>query len=184
MAKGRFPSISYTLGDYCHAQRRLFFLSCSTKDAIEQGNSFGIENHRYVCRSYCYDSTCYVFNAVSSFLELVPILFEIPEVTAFLSEKLCQDPLEKFFGCQRQRGRVNENPNAQAFCKNTQALRVVNSCMGAVRGNCRGSTTSRMFDTKENEPLPKRRHARSKTNSLFKINIMFGCICNFSSKGL
>ena len=28
----------------------------------------------------------------------------------FLSERISQDPLEKFFGCQRQRGRVNENP--------------------------------------------------------------------------
>jgi len=51
--------------------------------------------------------------------------FTIPGVTAFLSEKLCQDSLEKFFGCQRQRGGVNDNPTVHQFCLNTQALWVV-----------------------------------------------------------
>ena len=36
-------------------------------------------------------------------LELV---FNIPDVQLFLSNRLCQDPLEKFFGLQRQTGRV------------------------------------------------------------------------------
>ena len=73
-------------------------------------------------------------------MELGEFLFTIPGVKAFLSEKSSQDPLEKFFGCQRQRGRVNENPSATQFYKNTQALRVVNSfCMPSVRGNCRGN---------------------------------------------
>ena len=60
-------------------------------------------------------------------MELVRFIFTIPGVTCFLSEKLCQDPLEKFFGCQRQRGGGNENPTAQEFCKNTQTVRVINS---------------------------------------------------------
>ena len=51
----------------------------------------------------------------------------IPGVTLFLSNAICQDPLEKFFGQQRQRGRTNENPNVFEFIKNTQALRVINS---------------------------------------------------------
>ena len=55
---------------------------------------------------------------------LVKFMFTIPGVTCLLSENLCQDPLEKFFGCQRQRGGVNANPTAQEFCTNTQALRV------------------------------------------------------------
>jgi hypothetical protein len=46
---------------------------------------------------------------------------------AFLSNHLCQDPLEKYFGCQRQRGGTNENPTVESFLKNTEALRVVNS---------------------------------------------------------
>ena len=36
---------------------------------------------------------------------------------------LSQDPLEKFFGCQRMRGGTHDNPSVQEFCKNTQALR-------------------------------------------------------------
>ena len=90
-------------------------------------------------------------------------LCEIPGVVAFLSEKLCQDPLEKFFGCQRQRGRVDENPNVQAFCKNTQALCVVNSCMGTVKGHCRSSGTTPIDMEKENKPLPKRTYSCRKS---------------------
>ena len=69
--------------------------------------------------------------------------------------------MEKFFGCQRQRGRVNENPNVQAFCKNTQALRVMGSVVrGAVKtkGNCRGSNKKKEpipLDEKDNEALQK-----------------------------
>ena len=57
---------------------------------------------------------------------------------AFLSNNLCQDPLEKFFGCQRQRGGTSDNPNVLEFYQNTQALRVIDSlCQGPVRGNSR-----------------------------------------------
>ena len=41
--------------------------------------------------------------AVKSFVELVRYIFTIPEVKMFLSERLSQDPLKNFFGCQRQR---------------------------------------------------------------------------------
>ena len=100
--------------------------------------------------------------AVNSFVELVEFLFTIPGVKAFLSEKLSQDPLEKFFGCQRQRGRVNENPSATQFYKNTQALRVVNSfCMPSVRGNCRGNKACTPINLEtESQPLPKRHHSK------------------------
>ena len=49
------------------------------------------------------------FSTVKSFLELVPLLLKIECVTAFLSGKLSQDPLENFFGIQRQQGRANGN---------------------------------------------------------------------------
>lgn len=80
----------------------------------------------------------------------------MPNVTSFLTQRLCQDPLENFFGLQRQRGGVHDNPNVSEFMKNTQALRVINSVAKApARGNCRGDC-----DDKENEninkPLPKR----------------------------
>ena len=61
-----------------------------------------------------------------SFVELVRYLFTIEGVSSFLSQRICQDPIENFFGCQRQRGGVNENPNVQSST-NTQALRVTKS---------------------------------------------------------
>ena len=57
-----------------------------------------------------------------SFIDLVNYLFTLPGVKCFLSEKFCQDPLEKFFGMQRQRGRVKENFNVREFCQNTKAI--------------------------------------------------------------
>ena len=86
----------------------------------------------------------------------------MPEVKdkklAFLSNHLCQDPLENFFGCQRQRGGTSDNPNVLEYYQNTQTLRVVNSfCRGTVKGNCRGAHS----DEPENDsslatPLPRR----------------------------
>ena len=90
-------------------------------------------------------------------------MFSLPEVQehklAFLSNHLCQDPLECFFGCQRQRGGTNDNPTVQNFFANTQALRVVNSfCRGPVKGNCRGSTSSNETShSSDLAPLPKRK---------------------------
>ena len=64
---------------------------------------------------------------VHSLLELIPFLFSIPGVTCFLSEKLSQDTLEKFFGCQRQKGTTNDNHKVHEFLFNTQSLRVIDS---------------------------------------------------------
>lgn len=91
-----------------------------------------------------------------SFVELVRYLFTLNDVKSFLSQRICQDPIEHFFGCQRQRGAVHDNPNVQEFLKNTQALRVVNSVARApLRGNCRHGTKD-VVDKENCEPLPKR----------------------------
>ena len=56
---------------------------------------------------------------------------------------------------------MNENSNMQGFYKNTQALRVINcSCLGPVKGNCRGSNNKEMTAAdleKENQPFRKRK---------------------------
>ena len=101
-----------------------------------------------------------------AFVELVAYLFTIPGVKVFLSEKVSQDPIEKFFGCQRQRGKVNENPNVQEFMKNTQALRVINGmCPSVTRGNCRGNTEQQTFDM---TPLRKRSKPHHRKSSQYK----------------
>ena len=92
---------------------------------------------------------------LTSFVELVEYVFTIPGVSVFLSNRLCQDPLEKFFGQQRQRGRVNENPSTTKFLRNTQALRVISNTCSKIRGNCRGSSIISK-DLLESGPLPKR----------------------------
>ena len=89
-----------------------------------------------------------------SFVELVEYLFTVPGVTVFLSNRLCQDPLDNFLGQQRQRGRVNENPSVVEFLRNTQALRVIGTTCSNVRGNCRGGAV--VEDAVLSEPLPKR----------------------------
>ena len=99
--------------------------------------------------------TCTLSPYSEVILAFVKYLFSQPGVECFLSGKLCQDPLEKFFGCQRQRGGVNENPTVHEFCSNTQVLRVVNSfCQDVSRGNCHGQVGKIELE-KENIPLPK-----------------------------
>jgi len=104
---------------------------------------------------------------VKSFLELVRYIFTIPGVKMFLSERLSQDPLENFFGCQRQRRGAHENPNVSEFCKNTNALRVINSVCGNVsKGNCRGN--KEVLDIQaESRPLRKRCRPKAGKRTVF-----------------
>ncbi len=97
------------------------------------------------------------FLTAKSFVELVRYLFKQPHVKSFLSQRICQDPIENFFGCQRQRGGTHENPSVKEFVQNTQALRVVNSfCKGPARGNCRGIADTQKENEQLSQPLPKR----------------------------
>ena len=94
------------------------------------------------------------------------LLFSLPEVKdqnlAFFSMNISQDPLENFFGCQRQQGGTSDNPNVLEYYQNTQALRVVDSfCRAPVRGNCRGSTSAMPYDFCT--PLPKRKRPTTNT---------------------
>ena len=80
-------------------------------------------------------------------------MFTPPDVDSFLSQRISQDPLENFFGCQRQRGGTHDNPNLQEFQKNMQALRVVNSfAKGPKAGNCTGSKDVDKDLLQENDP--------------------------------
>ena len=44
----------------------------------------------------------YCFFVGKSFIEAVKYIFTLPGVKLFLSQRICQDPLENFFSCQRQ----------------------------------------------------------------------------------
>ena len=98
---------------------------------------------------------------------LVCLMFSLPEVTGeklvFLSTNISQDPLENFFGCQRQRGGTSDNPNVAEFYQNTQALRVVDSfCRGPVRGNCREVKASQNITEAASVPLSSRQKNKHK----------------------
>lgn len=54
--------------------------------------------------------------------------------------------IREIFGCQRQRGRSNGNLSVHDFCKNTQALWVINTiCSRFSKGNCRGNVEQPNF---------------------------------------
>lgn len=85
-------------------------------------------------------------------MEIVQKLFSCQGVKFFLSERLCQDPLEKYFG---KRGASNDNPNMKQFLDNTASLRVINSiALDPVRGNCKPELQPLRIDE---TPLPKRK---------------------------
>lgn len=90
---------------------------------------------------------------------MAPCLLSVPGVEYILSERLCQDSLESFFGKQRAAGGRSDNPTVQQFCKNTVSLRVQGSAaLEPVRGNCgkRPTNSSETDVTDLSTPLPKR----------------------------
>ena len=64
---------------------------------------------------------------MNSFVRLVQYLFTINGVEIFLSSKLNQDVLEKYFGIMRQNRGSNENPTISEF---KDITRVGNSVLG------------------------------------------------------
>lgn len=110
-------------------------------NASEHWDPLGSSNDRYVTHSSAYyiytlfEIALIVHSTAYSFVGLVRYMFSLPVVKenhqVFLSQHLCQDSLEKFFGCQRQRGGgTSNNPSTLEFYQNTQSLRVVNSFAG------------------------------------------------------
>lgn len=94
-------------------------------------------------------------------MELVQYVFTLDGVESLLSQ-ISQDPLEKFFGCQRQRGATSDNPSVSEFQKNMQTIRIVDTmCRSSVRGNCRGLKDD-PIDLKECAPLKKRKSLKRK----------------------
>ena len=74
-----------------------------------------------------------------------------------MSDELSQDPLEKFWGMQRQRGGTNENPNISQAIKNPQVRVIDTSCRHVmVKGNIRGND-SKEQDEDFNKPLQNRK---------------------------
>lgn len=99
---------------------------------------------------------------MNSFVDLTKYLFTCDGVKLFLSERLSQDPLESFFGKQRQRGGGSDNPTVGQFLSSTSSLRVQGSmALQPLRGNCNRKRQAMDDDAVRamiaSEPLPKKK---------------------------
>lgn len=113
----------------------------------------------YINNFQCRINDVHAYYAVKSVVELVRYsLTSIPGVRYVLTEHLCQDPLEAFFGRQRMSCGRNNNPNVKTFLQNTVSLRVQGSAaMQPYRANCRRGKRKLRSIPYDNTPLPKRR---------------------------
>ena len=84
-------------------------------------------------------------------------------VDSVLTERFQQDPLEEYFGNQRQRGRRSDNPDASQFAYNDRALDVQRNIVPIKAGNTgkRSAEKSKWNDIIE-EPLDKAKKQKKK----------------------
>ena len=73
---------------------------------------------------------------VHSAIEVVRFLLE-EGMEFVLTERFCQDPLEEYFGKQRQLGRRSDNPDIHQFGYNSNTIRIVRS-ISCQSGNIKG----------------------------------------------
>ena len=88
----------------------------------------------------------------------------VSTASSVLTERFQQDPLQEYFGNQRQRGRRSDNPDALQFAYNDRALDVQQNIVPIKSGNVGGrnyKTKSNWIDI-INEPLPKKANKRKK----------------------
>ena len=98
---------------------------------------------------------------MKSFVEMTRYLLSQPGSANlfFLSERICQDPIENYFGQQRTRGGC-DNPSIREALQNVVAIRAQRSIqLDRVQGNCRRKRN--LLDPDEADvidetPLPKR----------------------------
>ncbi len=133
MSKRSVPSIPGRMGTHCTSTQGIL-KSRPAEDASESRNPSWPLNHCPMYVTSVLASLPAFFYLVKSFIEFVQSLFDIPGIKAILSERISQDPLEKFFSCQQQRGGRHKNPNVHEFLKNTQALAVIDSLCSTREG--------------------------------------------------
>ena len=150
------------MGGECHQEDWTVLQEGKGQDDDKQPDIEGIAHHWYgniFFLSVHFITTKLQFSSVNSFVELVPLILKIPGASFFLSGKLNQDPLENFFGCIRQRGRVNNNPTVRETLKSAQTFRVISTIRfnQVVGGNCRGGAKGKALELEDidMEPLKK-----------------------------
>ncbi|KAJ8025305.1 Transposable element P transposase [Holothuria leucospilota] len=77
-----------------------------------------------------------------------------------LSERFCQDPLEEYFGVQRQQGRRCDNPDLYTFGYNDNSIRVQRT-ISCNTGNTRGRYDhKKSWEDISDEKLPKKQRRK------------------------
>ena len=72
-----------------------------------------------------------------------------------ITERFCQDEIEKYFGSQRQFGRRSDNPDLQMFGHNDNTIRIQKN-VSCSSGNTRGRYDKRKnWVNTDNTPVPK-----------------------------
>ena len=79
---------------------------------------------------------------VHSAIEVVRFLLE-EGMEFVLTERFCQDPVEEYFGKQRQLGRRSDNPDIHQFGYNSNTIRIERSI------SCQSGNTKGRKDTKK-----------------------------------
>ena len=100
-----------------------------------------------------------IFFVVYSFTELVPLLLKDPGPKFILSARFNQDPLEIYFSKQRARGGRNDNPSADQFLNNVQAIRIGKSLSFGHCSNIQREPVEHNMQ-ELSQPLPKRKALR------------------------
>lgn len=93
-----------------------------------------------------------------------------------LTERFCQDPVEEYFGKQRQFGRRCDNPDIRTFGYNSNTIRIERS-VSCQSGNTRGrKDTKKAWVNVTNEKLP----CRKKQRTVQRIHSQQRCILSHS----
>lgn len=93
---------------------------------------------------------------VHSVTEVVKFLLE-EGMEFVLTERFCQDPVEEYFGKQRQLGRRSDNPDIRQFGYNSNTIRIERS-ISCQSGNTKGrKDRKRAWEQVTDEKLPCRK---------------------------
>ena len=147
-------------GNYTKKDRNKMLLSQETLEGLQ------ITGRQFLPYIYILNS-CFAITSVHSVVEVARFLFNTVKIKVLFTERFCQDPLESFFGQQRQSCGGSDNPNVDRFLHNTVSYRIQGStAMKCKRGNCHQKETKDPVEIDET-PLPKRpRHSYSNKSVL------------------
>jgi hypothetical protein len=98
--------------------------------------------------------------SIYSLIELVKFLLNA-DVDFVLTNRFCQDPVEQYFGKQREIGRRSDIPIIKTFGYNDNSIRMLRSNV-QIQGNTKGtSTTEKQWRSIDNQKFPRRKKTKN-----------------------